>query len=134
MTNFVLDKLYFSPVKSLSFINTKNLIIKKDVGIKNDRILAFTRIINEEEANDYQKNPNKRNLKFFLTLKNSPFLNKYKFQLKDDKLTLSHLDQVIKKISKASAQEGLNKSFVYEIFIPIPNNKGVQKKNNRIFR
>ena len=99
MTNFVLDKLYFSPVKSLSFINTKNLIIKKDVGIKNDRILAFTRIINEEEANDYQKNPNKRNLKFFLTLKNSPFLNKYKFQLKDDKLTLLHLDQVIKKIS-----------------------------------
>ena len=67
MTNFVLDKLYFSPVKSLSFINTKNLIIKKDVGIKNDRILAFTRIINEEEANDYQKNPNKRNF-FFLSI------------------------------------------------------------------
>ena len=53
MTNSVLDKLYFSPVKSLSFINTKNLIVKKDIGIKNDRILAFTRIINEEEANNY---------------------------------------------------------------------------------
>jgi len=99
MTNSVLDKLYFSPVKSLSFINTKNLIVKKDIGIKNDRILAFTRIINEEEANNYQKNPNKRNLKFFLTLKNSPFLNKYNFQLKDDELTVLHLDQIIKKIS-----------------------------------
>ena len=99
MTNSVLDKLYFSPVKSLSFINTKNLIVKKDIGIKNDRILAFTRIINEEEAKNYQKNPNKRNLKFFLTLKNSPFLNKYNFQLKDDELTVLHLDQIIKKIS-----------------------------------
>ena len=86
MTNSVLDKLYFSPVKSLSFINTKNLIVKKDIGIKNDRILAFTRIINEEEANNYQKNPNKRNLKFFLTLRNSPFLNKYNFQMKDNEI------------------------------------------------
>ena len=43
--------------------------------------------------------PNERKLNNFLTLKNSPFLNKYKFQLKDDKLTLLHLDQVIKKIS-----------------------------------
>jgi len=99
MTNAILDKLYFSPVKSLSLVNTNNLKIKKDVGIKNDRILAFTRIVNEEEANNYQKNPNKRNLKFFLTLKNSPFLNKYNFQLKDNELTLLYVDQVINKIS-----------------------------------
>ncbi len=73
MTNAVLFKLYFSPVKSLSFINTKNLVIKKDVGIKNDRILAFTRIIDEEKANDYQKNPNKRNLNFFFNIKKFTF-------------------------------------------------------------
>ena len=49
MINATLKKLYFSPVKSLSFSNTESLIIKKNVGIKNDRIFAFTRIINEIE-------------------------------------------------------------------------------------
>ncbi len=99
MGNSIVNKLYFSPVKSLSFISEKNLKIRKNLGIKNDRILAFTRIINEKEANDYQKNPNNRNLKYFLTLKNSPFLNKYNFQLKDNELVLLQLDQIIKKVS-----------------------------------
>ena len=99
MTNPILNKLYFSPIKSLSFINSKNLIIKKNIGIKNDRIFAFTRIINEKEANNYQKDPNKRNLKFFLTLRNSPFLNKYNFQMKDNEIVLLYGNQIIKKIS-----------------------------------
>jgi len=99
MKNPVLKKLYFSPVKSLSFCNTKKLIVKKNIGIKNDRIFAFTRIINEIEAKEYEINPNKRNLKFFLTLRNSPFLNKYNFELKDKELSLLFANQQIKKIS-----------------------------------
>ena len=87
MTKPILNKLYFSPVKSLSFSNKESLIIKKNIGIQNDRIFAFTRIINETEANIYKKNPNKRNLKFFLTLKNSPFLNKYNFKYEKNELS-----------------------------------------------
>ena len=98
MKNPILKELYFSPVKSLSFCNTKNLIVKKNIGIKNDRIFAFTRIINEIEAKEYETNPNKRNLKFFLTLKNSPFLNKYNFELKDKELSLLFANKQIKKI------------------------------------
>ena len=99
MISATLKKLYFSPVKSLSFSNTESLIIKKNVGIKNDRIFAFTRIINEIEANDYEKNPDKRNLNFFLTLRNSPFLNKYNFEYKENELSLFFEKNLIKKIS-----------------------------------
>ena len=37
-----IKNLYFSPVKSLSFNNVDNLEIIKNIGIKNDRIFAFT--------------------------------------------------------------------------------------------
>ena len=99
MTKPILNKLYFSPVKSLSFSNKESLIIKKNIGIQNDRIFAFTRIINETEANIYKKNPNKRNLKFFLTLKNSPFLNKYNFKYEKNELSLLFEKDLIKKIN-----------------------------------
>ena len=99
MKNAILKKLYFSPVKSLSFSKKEKLKIKKNIGIKNDRIFAFTRIISEKEANSYEKNPNKRNLNFFLTLKNSPFLNKYNFEYEDDNLSFFHKENLIKKIS-----------------------------------
>ena len=62
MLNSILRKLYFSPVKSLSFSNEKSLNIRKNIGIQNDRIFAFTRIINENKAIEYAKNPSKRNL------------------------------------------------------------------------
>ena len=94
----ILKKLYFSPVKSLSFSSRKNLKIKKNIGIINDRIFAFTRLISEAEANDYKNNPNKRNLKFFLTLRNSPFLNKYNFEYKENELRLLLKKNLIKKI------------------------------------
>jgi len=94
----ILKKLYFSPVKSLSFSSKKNLKIKKNLGIMNDRIFAFTRLISETEANDYKKNPSKRNLKFFLTLKNSPFLNKYNFEYKENELKMLIKKNLIKKI------------------------------------
>ena len=99
MTNPILKKLYFSPVKSLSFSSKESLKIKQNVGIQNDRIFAFTRIINETEANNYEKDPNKRNLNFFLTLRNSPFLNKYNFEYKENELSLFLEKNLIKKIS-----------------------------------
>jgi uncharacterized protein len=95
----ILEKLYFSPVKSLSFSSKKSLKIKKNVGVQNDRIFAFTRIINETEANAYEKYPEKRNLNFFLTLRNSPFLNKYNFEYKENELSLLLEKKIIKKIS-----------------------------------
>ena len=94
----ILKKLYFSPVKSLSFSSKKNLKIKKNLGIMNDRIFAFTRLISETEANDYKKDPSKRNLKFFLTLKNSPFLNKYNLEYKENELKMLIKKKLIKKI------------------------------------
>ena len=94
----ILKKLYFSPVKSLSFSSRKNLKIKKNIGIINDRIFAFTRLISEAEANDYKNDPSKRNLNFFLTLRNSPFLNKYNFEYKENELRLLLKKNLIKKI------------------------------------
>ena len=51
-------------------------------------IFAFSRIIDSEKAKLVEKNPNIRNLNNFLTLKNSPVLNKYNFTYKNNKLAL----------------------------------------------
>jgi len=99
MTTPIIEKLYFSPVKSLSFSYSPKLIVKKKIGIKNDRIFAFTRLINRSKADNYEKNPKDRNLNFFLTLKNSPFLNKYNFDYKNGELLLLLDNKLIKKIS-----------------------------------
>ena len=99
MTTPIIENLYFSPVKSLSFSYSPKLIVKKKIGIANDRIFAFTRLINRSEADNYEKNPKDRNLNFFLTLNNSPFLNKYKFDYKTNELSLLLDNKLIKKIS-----------------------------------
>lgn len=105
----IIYKLYFSPFKSLSFFNTKNLTVKKNTGIKNDRIFAFTRLIEKDESINYEKYPEKRNLNFFLTLKNSPFLYKYNFELRGNELSLLLNNKLIKKISMGNKDN-------YEIF------------------
>ena len=84
----LISSIYFSPVKSLSFTNIKSCIIKKDLGILNDRSFAFSRIIDSKKAHIAGKNPSKRKLNNFLTLKNSPVLNKYNFEYKNNKLIL----------------------------------------------
>ena len=86
--NGIICLIYFSPIKSLSFINIESCEIKKGLGIFNDRKFAFSRIIDAEKAFLAEKNPNERKLNNFLTLKNSPILNKYNFTYKDNKLTL----------------------------------------------
>ena len=84
----LISSIYFSPVKSLSFTNIKSCIIKKDLGILNDRSFAFSRIIDSKKAHIARKNPSERKLNNFLTLKNSPVLNKYNFEYKNNKLIL----------------------------------------------
>jgi len=104
MTTPIIEKLYFSPVKSLSFSYSPKLIVKKNIGITNDRIFAFTRLINRSKADNYEKNPKDRNLNFFLTLKNSPFLNKYNFEYKNNELSLLLDNELIKKISSGNKE------------------------------
>ena len=84
----LISSIYFSPVKSLSFTNIKSCVIKKDLGILNDRSFAFSRIIDSKKAHIAGKNPSERKLNNFLTLKNSPVLNKYNFEYKNNKLIL----------------------------------------------
>jgi len=62
--------------------------IKKGVGVLNDRIFALSRNLKLNQAKMIEKNPHKRKLNNFLTLKNTPILNKYNFTYKEDKLTL----------------------------------------------
>ena len=87
--SYLISSINYCPVKSLSFQKINSCEIKKDLGIVNDRIFAFSRIINSEKAQSVEKNPNERSLNNFLTLKNSPILNKYNFNYKDNKLTLT---------------------------------------------
>ena len=89
----------YCPVKSLSFQSTDSCEIKKDLGILNDRMFAFSRIVDLEKAKLIEKNPSERNLNNFLTLKNSPVLNKYNFIYKDDKLTLTFENKELISIS-----------------------------------
>jgi len=86
--SILISSIYFSPVKSLSFINIELCEIKKDLGILNDRKFAFSKNIDVEKALLIEKNPNERKLNNFLTLKNTPALNKYNFKYKDNKLAL----------------------------------------------
>ena len=45
------------PVKSLSFQSINSCDIKKDLGMKNDRIFAFSRGVDLEKAKSMEKNP-----------------------------------------------------------------------------
>ena len=87
--NRIISSIHFSPIKSLSFTNIESCEIKKNLGILNDRKFAFSRVVDEEKALLIEKNPNERKLDNFLSLKNSPVLNKYNFTYIGNKLTLT---------------------------------------------
>jgi len=63
--------------------------------MSNDRVFAFSRSIDLEKAKVIEKNPNERKLNKFLTLKNSPVLNKYNFIYENDRLTLTQNNKEI---------------------------------------
>ena len=52
----IIKKLFFSPVKSLSFQNTIKCEVIKNVGIKNDRLIAFTRNADLKTAKILEQN------------------------------------------------------------------------------
>jgi len=95
----LISSIHYCPVKSLSLQSIKLCNIKKNLGISNDRIFAFSRNIDLEKAKLIEENPNKRKLNNFLSLKNSPVLNKYNFIYNVDKLTLTFNDKKLISIS-----------------------------------
>ena len=92
-----IKKLYFSPVKSLSFNNVDNLEIIKNIGIKNDRIFAFTNNLNLKDIELIKNNHLKREIYNFLSLKKYPELNEYNFLLKNNFLILEFENKIILK-------------------------------------
>ena len=97
--------IHYCPVKSLSFQNIKSCNIKKGLGMENDRIFAFSRGMDLEKSKIIEKNPSERKLNNFLTLKNSPVLNKYNFIYNSNKLTLTRLDKELITISPNNIEE-----------------------------
>ena len=95
----------YCPVKSISFQSVNSCNIKKKLGMQNDRIFAFSRGVNIEEAKELEKNPNQRKLNQLLTLKNTPVLNKYNFIYNNDKLTLTLNEKEIISISSNNPDE-----------------------------
>ena len=72
-----------------------------------DRMFAFSRSIDLEKAKKIEKNPNERKLNNFLTLKNSPVLNKYNFVYENYRLTLTQDNKELISISADDQNERL---------------------------
>ena len=107
-----ISSINYCPVKSVSFQTIEKSQIKKDVGIIGDRIFAFAKDLDYEQAKLFEKSPDERKGKWnkVLTLKNSPALNKYNFIFKEEKLTLTLKDQEILSIdiNQLSEREALS--------------------------
>ena len=121
-----ISSIYYCPVKTLSFQNIETCNVKKDLGITNDRIFAFSRGVDLEKAKSMEKNPNERKLNNLLTLKNSPSLNKYNFTYNKNKLSLNLKEKELIAIStdinedRSKLSEKLNElenSLVKPIFL-----------------
>ena len=94
----VVSFIHFSPIKSLSFQSINTAIIKKDVGFEEDRIFAFSRAIDNSLANTIEKDPSERELIHFLTLKNSPVLNRYDFKFENGIISIFESNKQISTI------------------------------------
>ena len=105
--NCTISSINYCPVKSVSFQSIQSCEITKNLGMANDRIFAFSRIIDLEKAKIIEKNPNDRKLNNFLTLKNSPVLNKYNFIYESGKLTLTQDNKDLISISADDQNERL---------------------------
>tara|TARA_B100000287_G_scaffold383619_1_gene389527 strand:- start:481 stop:1254 length:774 start_codon:yes stop_codon:yes gene_type:complete len=103
--NCLIKSIHCCPVKSVSFQSTESSNIKKKLGMTNDRIFAFSRGIDNKQSKLIENNPNERKLNNFLTLKNSPVLNKYNFFYKNEKLTLTYQEKELVTISPDNEEE-----------------------------
>ena len=97
--------IHYCPVKSLSFQSIKSCNIKKNLGMPNDRVFAFSRGVDQQKAELIEQKPTERKLNNFLTLKNSPVLNKYNFIYDNQKLTLIYQDKELITISPDNSNE-----------------------------
>ena len=102
-----ITSINYCPVKSVSFQSVKNCKIKKNIGIIGDRIFAFAKDLDAEQAKLFEKSPEDRKGKWnkVLTLKNSPALNKYNFIFRDEKLTLTLKDKEILSVDISQSNE-----------------------------
>ena len=102
-----ITSINYCPVKSVSFQSIENCKIKKNTGIIGDRIFAFAKDLDTEQAKLFEKSPEERKGKWnkVLTLKNSPVLNKYNFLFKENKLTLTFKDKEILTINSSELSE-----------------------------
>ena len=93
----IISSINYCPVKSVSFQSINKCKIKKNIGIVGDRIFAFAKDSDLDNAQLFEKNPEERKGKWnkVLTLKNSPVLNRYNFLYKENKLTLTFKDKEI---------------------------------------
>ncbi len=108
--NCIIKLINYCPVKSLSFQSINSCNISKDNGMPNDRIFAFSRGIDLDKAVIIQDNPKERKLNNFLTLKNSPVLNKYNFFYESKKLTLIFEEKDIITINPLDMEERIKLS------------------------
>ena len=108
--------IHYCPVKSLSFTSIKSCNIKKNIGILNDRIFCFSKGLDSKKAELIEKNPKYRKLNNFLTLKNSPVLNKYNFTYVDGRLNLmSNNKNLISIVANDSNQKFLISTKLMEL-------------------
>ena len=105
--NCTISSIHYCPVKSISFQSVQSCNITKNLGMENDRIFAFSRIIDLEKAKLVEKNPDERNLNNFLTLKNSPALNKYNFIYQNKVLTLTKDNKELLSVSAGDENQRL---------------------------
>ena len=107
-----ITSINYCPVISVSFQSIEKCKIKKNIGIIGDRIFAFAKDLDLEQAKLFEKSADQRKGKWnkILTLKNSPALNKYNFIFNDEKLTLTFKDKEILTIdiNKLNEREELS--------------------------
>ena len=103
--NITISSIYFSPVKSISFQKINKCKIKKNIGIVNDRLFAFSRLLDSEKAQKMEQEPSERKLINFLTLKNTPILNKYSFEFNEGNLELFDDQKKLISISPNNPEE-----------------------------
>ena len=102
-----ISSINYCPVKSISFQSIKSCEIRKNIGIVGDRIFAFSKGLDLNQAQLFEKKLEERRGKWnkILTLKNSPSLNKYNFLFNNNKLTLTHNNKEILTINSNEADE-----------------------------
>ena len=102
-----ISSINYCPVKSISFQTVSDCKIRKNIGIVGDRVFAFSKDLELNQAQLFEKNLDERRGKWnkILTLKNSPVLNKYNFKFKDNKLTFTRKNNEILTIDVSKTGE-----------------------------